>query len=314
MAAINDPYLRQAVYTSLDTKYLEIFQSTPSFADKIATRVNSTSRATRHAWLSQIGPLVEYVGEKPVEQVSARAYVITNKKYGKVLEIPEEDIDDDQIGIYGNLAGMLGAQAKKWPDDMIVSLLQTGKTQLAWDGQPFWNASHPVNIDKSSAGTFSNLRTAFPLTATNFETLWQQMGQFKLENGRFLPIMPVATLVDPTNTIALRRILNSQLIGYSVPAGTGVGGAAAVTNVLQGATQEITIPELGNEPGVWYMIGSLFGVNPFLYQVRKDPVTTPLTDAQSQNVFWHDKLEWGVKARGNAGFTFPFLAIRCEPT
>jgi phage major head subunit gpT-like protein len=313
---VNDPYLLQAFYTKLDTTfYNAVLAARPmSWADRLAIKAPSTSRATRHAWLTQFGPLVEYVGEKPVERLSTRGYVIENKKYGKAYEIPEEDFEDDQLGMWGNAAALLGNQAAKWPDDLLVTLLKRGKTELAYDGQPFFNGSHPVNMDNAGAGTFSNLLTGTPLTADNFGAVLTAFSHIRMENGRILPIQPVLTVVDPTNTIPLARILNSTIAPQPLAAGVGPGGVVPGNNILQGATQALTIPELIDEPGVWYMLATLGGIRPLMYQVRKEPQTIPLTDAAAANMAWHDKMTWVVKARGNAGFTFPFLMIRCEPT
>jgi phage major head subunit gpT-like protein len=167
-------------------------------------------------------------------------------------------------------------------------------------------------VDKTGLGTFSNLLTAKPLNIANFGTVWQSMMQIPGDDGRPLPVMPYLTVVDPSNAVTIRQILNNTLVGVNTTGSPG--GVAAVGNVMQGITDSLVIPELGNEPGVWYMLASLGGINPFLYQVRKEPVTTPLTAATAENVFWHDKLIWGTKARGNAGYTFPFLCVRVEPT
>lgn len=311
-AIIADPYLRQSVYVALDLTYQAAMVATTTWADQLATKVPSNSRATRHAWLTKVGPLQKYVGEKPVQRLAARDYVITNDKYALNIELDEEDVEDDQIGLYSKTAEMMGMQAAKWPDDMVLSAIQNGKTLLCYDGQPFFNGSHPVNLDKSGLGTFSNLRTAMPLNATNFATVWQSMMQFKGDDGRPLPVMPYATVVDPSNAVNLMQILNSTIIAQNVSGSPG--GAAAASNVLTGLTKQIVIQELGSEPGVWYMFAALGGIKPFLYQARKEPVTTGLTAAGTENMFWHDKMLWGTKARGAAGYTFPFLCIRVEPT
>src|SRR5438270_10726308 len=119
-AIINDPYLRQSVFVNLDLKFQAAMVATPSWADKIGTKVPSSSRSTRHAWLAKVGKLKEYIGEKQVERLATRDYIITNKKFELTIEIPEEDLEDDQIGMFGKTAEMLGMQAAKWPDDMLI--------------------------------------------------------------------------------------------------------------------------------------------------------------------------------------------------
>lgn len=312
---ISDPFLRQNVFVALDLLFQNAMVATPTWASKVGTKMPSSARANRHAWLSKVGKLEKYVGEKNVQRLAMRDYVVTNDKFALVIELDEEDLEDDQVGAFGKTAEMIGMQAAKWPDDMLLTAIQSGKTNLCYDGQPFFNGSHPVNIDKPALGTFSNLQTSRPLTAPNFATTWQEMMQFKGDDGRPLPVYPYLTIVDPSNAVNLMQILNSTIIAQAVgTAGTSPGGAAGADNVLRGLTNQLVIPELASEPGVWYMLASLGGINPFLYQVRKEPTTTPLTAANADNVFWHDKLVWGTKARGAAGYTFPFLCQRIEPT
>lgn len=309
---ITDAFLKQAIYTNLDLSFQNAWQAGESWADKVSMKVPSNTRSTRHAWLTNVGKFKEYLGEKQVERLSTRAYVLTNKKYELTIEIPEEDLEDDQLGMWGKTAEMMGRQAAKWPDDMLLNVIQNGKTLTCFDGQPFFNGSHPVNADKTGLGTYANLITATPLTPTNFGIVWQKMQQFKSDDGRPLPVVPFLTVVDPSNAVQIRQILNNTLVGVNTTGSPG--GVAAVGNVMQGITDSLVIPELGNEAGVWYMLATLGGVKPFLRQIRKEPVTTPMTSATAGNVFWHDKLVWGAKARGNAGYTFPFLAVRVEPS
>jgi phage major head subunit gpT-like protein len=57
---------------------------------------------------------------------------------------------------------MMGVQAALWPGDLVAAVMQAGAAagSLCYDGQPFFNASHPVNMDDSSLGTYSNLNSA----------------------------------------------------------------------------------------------------------------------------------------------------------
>lgn len=305
---ISDPLQIQAMYQSLDTSYQAGIEEAAPFADKIAQRVPSTARSTRHVWIPSTGKFKKYVNEKDVQRLTARTWVVENEKYEDTIEISEEDVEDDQIGMLAVSARMIGNAAAKWPDDMIVECIQKASSTLAFDGQFFFDTDHPINQDKPELGIYSNLFTGMPLTDANFALALQYITTFKGENGRFIPITPLAMLVDPTNTQNARRILGADVIAV-----TQGGGAAAVTNINKGEVPAITIPEFGNQPGTWYMLGMLGGLKPFTVQVRKEPKTVALTDEQASNVFWHDKMVWGAKARGAASFTFPYLAMKFTP-
>jgi phage major head subunit gpT-like protein len=72
----------------------------------------------------------------------------------------------------------------------------------------------------------------------------------------------------------------------------------------------LVIPELADEPTVWYAADTSKPIKPFVYQVRKEPQLVQVDDPKAENVFWRKKFIYGIDSRGAAGFTLPFLIAR----
>lgn len=77
----------------------------------------------------------------------AHTYTIVNEEYEASIEVKHADIKDDQTGFghAGIQAKSIGESAKAFPDELsFETLLPNGTTELAYDGQYFFDTDHPV--------------------------------------------------------------------------------------------------------------------------------------------------------------------------
>lgn len=79
-----------------------------------------------------------------IQNLALHGFTIRNKPFENTVGVDRDTIDDDQYGVYNPLLAHLGADAKRHPDVLAYALLKQGKTQLCYDGQPFFSADHPV--------------------------------------------------------------------------------------------------------------------------------------------------------------------------
>ena len=204
---------------------------------------------------------------------------------------------------------MMGQQAKKWPDDVLVSLMQSGISTACYDGQNFFDPSHPVAVGNTSAGTYQNNFTSTPLNATNYQLVRQAMASYVGEDGKPLMIQPRTLIVPPQLEIQAKQIVSASMIA---PSGAfGINAASGMqTNVLVGTADVVVIPELANDPTTWYLADNTHPVRALIWQLRKAPEMVSLTGATDSNVFYRRKYVYGIYSRGNAGFGLPFLMAR----
>lgn len=304
------PAVLSAIFLSFSKLFQDAYQRAAKWADQVATTVPSNTKEMRYAWEKLIPRLRKWVGERVVHNVTARGYAIVNDKYELTVAVSREDIEDDNIGVYSVTIAGMGDQAALWPEDLVKTALQAGATNLCFDGQAYFSASHPVDMDDSTLGTYQNYwSTGMALTPTNYNTVRAAMMSYKGENGRPLGVVPNLLVVPPQLEAAARQILNADFIA---PAAAIGGNAANVVqnNVLKGSADLLVNPYLADEPTVWYLMDTRKAVKPIIFQLRDAPALVMLVDPQSENVFFRDEYVYGVRARGAAGYSLPFLAAR----
>lgn len=135
------------------------------------------------------------------------------------------------------------------------------------------------------------------------------MMSLKGESGRPLGVIPDTLHVPPQLEVIARQICESKTVAVGTLGGqTQVGGQ---DNVLVGTAKVVVVPELANEPTVWYLSDQSKFVKPFIWQLREAPNTTYQNNPNDESVFMLNEYRYGVRARGAAGFGLWFLAARC---
>jgi phage major head subunit gpT-like protein len=293
----------ESVYYNLDARYRAGYTGTDTWWQEVATRVPSSTRETRYGWMVNIPRFREWLGERVVHNLAARNYAIVNKDWELTLGVDRNDIEDDQMGLYGPRAEEMGQQARKLWDDLVTKLIKEGATTVAFDGQYFFDTDHPVNMDDASYGTYSNLLTSTPLTYDNYVAARKKMRTFKSDNGRPMAVRPNILLVPPSLEPEALKIQQAELVATAA-------GNTSVTNVFRNTARIIVADELEDEPDAWYLLDTSRPIRPFVVQVRKEPELVSLVANTDYNVFHHKRFLYGLDGRGNAGYGLPFLALR----
>jgi phage major head subunit gpT-like protein len=301
------PAVIDAIFYSFSTQFQGAYARIDPWWTKVASDVPSAGRENRYAWLRLLPRMREWIGERKYANLEAAGYALANKDYELSVEVDRNDIQDDNIGVYAPFVQMMGEQAKRWPDDLVLSLLQNGSTNLAFDGQAFFSASHPTG-QPGSASTYSNYSaSAMALSAANYQTVRQTMMSYVGEDGRPLQVQPSLLVVPPQLEAAARQILNADFIAPAAAVGQNAASVQQ-TNVLKGSAELLVVPDLTAAATTWYLLDTTKPIKPFVFQTRKAPTFVPMADPTSENVFKRRKFIFGVDARGNAGYALPFLA------
>jgi phage major head subunit gpT-like protein len=305
------PAKYEAATVTFSTLFREVLRETPTYYQQIATEIPSNTREMRHAWLDRIPQMREWLGERVVNNLAVRLQSIENRLFEDTVAVKRVDIEDDLIGVYRPVIEELAMQAKMWPDKLVTDAMQAGKTTICYDGQHFFDANHPQNMDDPGSPLQSNLLTGHGLTPDALEDAITTMSAFIGADGKPLEIVPDLLVVPPQKKFQAARLLQSELIGRDIALAVG-HGAAADTNVLKGSLDLLVLPRLATEPGAYYVLCTMRAVKPFIFQNREAPEFTALTKPNDENVFKRDEYMYGVRARGAAGMGPWFLAVRCE--
>jgi len=162
-----------ALFTGFDVIFQRGFEKPPSYYERIATVVRSTSRQTTYPWLGRTTRFREWLGDRVVQALETHSYTIVNKDFEDTVSIGRNDIEDDNYGVYEPVIEQLGWDAKVHPDVLLFSMMKNAVTTpssvLGYDGQPFFSAVHPVgplaavgdvrdssasNINSSGSGSY----------------------------------------------------------------------------------------------------------------------------------------------------------------
>lgn len=315
---INPANLQFAFY-GLQTLFQQVMQETPVHWPDVATEMPSGTEEEFYAWLKRIPELREWIGPRQINNLSANVTRLKNKLFEDTLAIPRTKFEDDKWGLYANASVReLAFATKVWPDRIVADAILAGETALAHDGQAVFSASHPVNPDDASMGTQANLFTTRPLSFENVNYVRAQGAKLRAENGLPMELVFDALIVPPDLELAANQIATAEII---TPTGTTTVGAAAFgamaigaqSNTLKGKIKPVVMPRLGvTDSTSWYMACTTRAVKPFVFQNRMAAEFAWLNKPEDHGVFLYDEYQYGVRARGAAGYGPWFLAIKVK--
>jgi phage major head subunit gpT-like protein len=111
---------------------------------RVSTPVPSTQKEQKYGWLGKIPNVREWIGARAVQNLSQHDYAIKEKPWELTIGVDRDDIETDNLGIYGPLFTEMGqSTGSKW-DQLVFSALKSGFADLCYDGQPFFDTDHPV--------------------------------------------------------------------------------------------------------------------------------------------------------------------------
>jgi phage major head subunit gpT-like protein len=294
-----------ALRTTVDTKWSQAYQAVKNWYEALAMFNPSTTEKNTYGWAAMQVELREWLGERVVQNLVEHDQEIVNKLYEATLRVKRTKVEDDNLGIFTNVQiPQLAQAAKKHPDRLLKALMQANGN--GFDGVAFFSDSHP-SFDK--AGTTYDNDFAQALDANGVDAVFSAMSSIIGENGDPLEIIP-DTLIVPPQLYRKALTVNNSNTSALPDAGAG-DSSATVDNVMKGWFRNvIMVPELANQPTVWYMADLSKPIKPFVYQLRDAAELTSRINMNDPTVFDWDQYTWGVRIRHNVGLALPFLIAR----
>lgn len=148
--------VNSATLTALRTGFNLNFENgktkaAPQFS-AIATVIRSTTKSNTYGFLGQWPGFREWVGDRSLKSIKEHAYAISNKDFESTVSVDRNDIEDDNLGVYGPMMQEMGYAASVFPDELVFPLLTAGFTTTCYDGQYFFDTDHPVNAEVDGSG------------------------------------------------------------------------------------------------------------------------------------------------------------------
>lgn len=154
--------INRANMTVLNTGFSAAFDKGLAGAEsqykRIAMVAPSSTRDQTYAWLGQLPRLREWIGAKRIKSLMLHGYSITNRDFELTLEVPRNDIEDDQYGVFGPLFEEMGRSAGEFTDEVVFDLLKKGFETVCYDGQNFFDDEHEGAADDGTEIVVSNMQ------------------------------------------------------------------------------------------------------------------------------------------------------------
>jgi len=318
------PSTGQALFTTFNALYQGAYAGAPKFVDQYCTTMPSTSTQQLYHWIAQIPGMKEWIGERQLNNAVLRNYSLINKNYEDSIRLDKFLVEDDQYGAFGPTVQGFGDSVGRWPDEVMAAIVEGGTSNLCYDGQPFFDTSHPVSISDPYAvgldgvATFSNklVGAAYDIAAAgNAVAAWSlgraKMATFVGDAGKVLALQADTLMVPPALETAAKIIGQAEITAQvvkNVAADQNVA-AAGITNVWRGTLKNIIVnPYLTTNAA--YIMCSARPIKPFVWQLRKAPVFAALVDPTLPNMFERREFIYGAESRGNGGYSLPQLCVR----
>ena len=126
---------------------------------QFATVAPSSGASNVYGWLGQMPNLRKWVGPRELRQLQQHSYTIENEDFEETVIVQRNHIKDDQLGMYNMMFTELGRAVAAHPDQMCASALQSGWSEICYDGQNFFDTDHPVIGKDGEVSTVSNTQT-----------------------------------------------------------------------------------------------------------------------------------------------------------
>lgn len=250
----------------------------------------STSNKEGYGWLGQSPSLTEWTDERKLKALGEFEYEIPNKDYEATLSVDRNAIDDDQLGNVKVRIDDLARKARIHPRKLFIEALEAGDTEICYDGQPFFSASH----EEGESGVQSNLQTGtgttLALLKADIDKAEAELLSFKDDTG------------EPWNEgeVKIGIVCHPKLKRMFEELNT-LGQINNSDNGMKGRISQITYSSRLSDENDYYLADISEGMKPVIMQKRQDPVFRAL-EGESDGGFMRKQYLYGIDYRVGFGY------------
>lgn len=188
----------------------------------------------------------------------------------------------------------------------------TRETNYAWLSQfpslREWVGERVINNLSAYSYTIANRKFESTVSIMRDDIADDQLGLY----GAIFQEMGSAAAQHPDQLLA--ELLKS---GFTAPCYDGTPFFGAAHPVTVGTEQSlISNCQLADKPAdikpSWYLIDNSRAIKPFIWQLREKYELNSVNDPRDYNVFMTEEFLYGVRGRGNMGFSFWQLAFASQ--
>lgn len=298
--AVITPQFLAAVFTNFVATFQTVFLQSQVGVPEFCEEVDSTTDMESYNWLGSGPRMRQWTDERQPTGATSNNFVIRNLDWEASFEVDRNTFEDDKLSLIKPLIAGLAHEAARHPRELAFSLLTKGFTTAAWDNVNFFG-------DHSNGGKVwlnSNLG-AITLSQTNYATAIQTLRAALDDRGR--PLDPdlsnknTRLVVGPKLEETARELLNSDFIVGPAPSGGTQAGTLA-SNIWKNSASLLVTSYITDHS--WFLVyEGQPGGRPFIFQWRKKPQMTQLTNPNASETVWRrKKFLYGADSRYNVGY------------
>ena len=252
--------------------------------------VSSTTSQNQYNWLSMFPKMRKWVGEKFIKNLEASKYTVVNDDWEATVSVRRNDVEDDNLGIYGPQAQMAGFSARQLPDEIVADLKNNAFTAIIYDSQYFYDVDHPVaGVSTSNKGASPLSNATLAAADAGYGAARTAIMSLKDEEGRPLALIPDTLEVPVALEKMGRMLLDNDKLADNTP------------NPYKGTAKLLVNPRLTSTTA-WFLHVTSLPVKPFIYQERKAPVFVSQVGEENDDVFNRAIFKYGAEARAAGGY------------
>lgn len=262
----------EAVMINLETSFVRALDAAPpTNLSPISMEVGATGKTKRIPMGALLATIKEFVGERVHEHIGAYLESVAVRKFEGTVDVDEDDIEDDELGMYQPTVQSLAEEANLQWEDLVVEAVDTRGWDTDYplfDGYPLFSASHTWKGGKYTTAQANC--GILDLDEDAFYAAEAAMLAYRRPNGGLFKSRPSHILYAPGLQSTVDGLFNAP---------TGASGASnKLYNRIPKANQ-ILVP--GFTAGHWMLCDASRAVKPVLRIVRRAPRFTAVTDPKS---------------------------------
>lgn len=266
----------------------------------LVTEIPATTGTVTYSILSEWPMIREWLGDRQVKGFREKSYQLSDKSWEATIGIDKRDIEDDNLGIFSVMVGAYGKTLGQFFDREQFSAISNGTTDLCYDGQAFFSASHPKGMPGETAIT----------TVSNYDSSGAVQPWYLFDLSK--PLKPIVRQKrSPFEFVAMDQasnefVFNRRKYRYSVDSRYGFGYgmwqmAYASTASLTGDNLDAAITAMN---GQTTDEGHKLGVRPTLLVtgsslrttardlIKKQILATGESNVHYESIAWLDASTW----------------------
>ena len=224
---------------------------------------------------------------------------ITNYKYGEIMEIARELIEDEQTKQLKNIPSMLGQAHARFENNTVFTFYNDGETATCYDAQNYFDtAGHPDITGGAAVAVNTNNGALGQISEANLETALAEIRLWRGRQGEHIVVFPKILMVAPSEEFVAKRLMNSA---YQV-----VDNRGHSVNIHQNSMEVLVVPWLTTQD--WYVLtdvpGLIFQWRSKLNLIQEDlnsgeSFSTDVYRFRSDVRFGLDSVDWRFGYKGN---------------